>query len=224
MLDTRAMEDWNAHVEREEARYRDGEDRLSASEDGDSRQRQLTRMGNAAGGAALALLMQGRHDEAAAWFERAATRYRESFADAPPGSWGRPIGALKARLLAGDWQGAEREARWALELGAEEAESPIGRYAGCHALLVLGREREARVLADELRTRRDFPSQVGDALATIAAEDPLGYIEAVEAVLESFETREAYLEDVPVADTVLVLQALAARRGMAAELSSPLLP
>ena len=43
-------------------------------------------------------------------------------------------------------------------------------------------------------------------------------------MLESFETREAYLEDVPVADTVLVLQALAARRGMAAELESSLLP
>jgi hypothetical protein len=28
----------------------------------------------------------------------------------------------------------------------------------------------------------------------------------------------------PVADTVIVLQALAARRGLAAELSSPLLP
>jgi len=43
-------------------------------------------------------------------------------------------------------------------------------------------------------------------------------------VLDSFETREAYLEDVPVADTVLVLQELAARRGLAAELDSPLLP
>ena len=47
---------------------------------------------------------------------------------------------------------------------------------------------------------------------------------AVKEVLESFETRHEYLEDLPVADTVLVLQALAGRRGMAAELSSPLLP
>ncbi len=43
-------------------------------------------------------------------------------------------------------------------------------------------------------------------------------------MLESFETRTEYLEDIPVADTVLVLQALAQRRGMAAELESPLLP
>jgi hypothetical protein len=65
---------------------------------------------------------------------------------------------------------------------------------------------------------------VGAALTYIAAQDPLGYIEAIEAVLKSFETRENYLEDLPAADTVVVLQALAARRGMAARLSSPLLP
>jgi len=36
--------------------------------------------------------------------------------------------------------------------------------------------------------------------------------------------RDEYLEDIPVGDTVLVLQALTGRRAMAAELSSPLLP
>jgi hypothetical protein len=43
-------------------------------------------------------------------------------------------------------------------------------------------------------------------------------------VLESFETRDEHLEGIPLADTVLVLQALARRRDLAAELSSPLLP
>jgi len=55
-------------------------------------------------------------------------------------------------------------------------------------------------------------------------DEIVGYAEAVEEVLESFETREEYLEDLPVADTVLVMQALARRRAIAAELSSPLLP
>ena len=73
-------------------------------------------------------------------------------------------------------------------------------------------------------SRNDFPAPVGDTLAFIAANDPVGYVEAIEAVLESFETREDYLEDIPAADTVLVLQALAGRRGLGAELSSPLLP
>ena len=89
-----------------------------------------------------------------------------------PGSWGRPIAIVKARLLAGDWDLAERDARWTLEQGAAEADSPIGRYAATLALLVLGRDEEARVLADVLRTRDDFPAAVGDALAFIAAEDP----------------------------------------------------
>ena len=181
-------------------------------------------MGNAAAGAGLAELMGGNTESAREWFAQAVDRYRESYEDAPPGSWGRPIGMLKAEILAGDWDGAARDAEWTLEQGAAQAESPIGRYAGCLALLVLGRDEEARVLADGLRTHDDFPAPVGDALALLAAEDVVGYIEAIESVLESFETRDDYLEDLPVADTVLVLQALAARRGMAAELSSPLLP
>jgi hypothetical protein len=216
--------DWAGHARRQDERYRDGQERLPAAEDQDARQRQLTRMGNAAGGAGLARLMDGVTDEAREWFARAVERYRESYDLAPPGSWGRPIAILKARILAGDWDAAEADARWTLEQGPAEAESPIGRYAAALALLVLGHDNEARVLADALRTHDDFPAPVGDALAFIAAQDPLGYIEAIEAVLESFETREDYLEDLPVADTVIVLQALAARRDLAAELSSPLLP
>jgi tetratricopeptide (TPR) repeat protein len=216
------MPSWQEIVERETRRYRDGEARLG--DGSDERQRQLTRMGNAAYGAGLALLAQGAAADAREWLVRAAERWRESYAEAPPGSWGRPIGAIKALVLAGDWAGAEEAARWALAEGAAEAESPIGRYAAALAYLVLGDREQARVHADAIRVRDDFPRDVGDALATIAAEDVVGYVEAIESVLASFEARDAYLEDVPVADTVLVLQALAARRGMAAELESPLLP
>jgi len=216
--------DWAEHARREDERYWDGEARLPDAEDQDARQRQLTRMGNAAGGAGLARLMDGNTKDALDWFARAVERYRESYELAPLGSWGRPIAILKARILAGDWDGAEADARWTLEEGAAEAQSPIGRYAATLALLVLGRDHEARVLADGLRAHDDFPVPVGDALAFIAAQDPVAYVEAIEAVLESFETREDYLEDIPAADTVLVLQALAGRRELAAELRSPLLP
>jgi len=215
---------WEEHLERERVRYEDGEARLPEAADDDARQRQLTRLGNAAGGAGLALLMLGQTEEAGEWFDRAVRRYRESYEHAPPGSWGRPIGALKARILARDWSGAEEEADWTLAEGAADAESPIGRYAGALALLTLGKDEAARPLADSIRTRDDFPQDVGDALATIAAEDTLGYTYAVESVLESFETRDEYLEDIAVADTVIVLQALAQQRGMAVELSSELLP
>ncbi len=210
-------------LERAQARYADGESRLP--DDPDERQRLLTRLGNAANAAALALLMLGRSEEAGEWFRRAAERWRESFDDAPPNSWGRPIGALKARVLAGDWTGAAADAHWALELGAPTAESPVGRYAGVLALLVLDRWEQARPVASSLHGAEGFPEDVADALRMIAAgDDSIGYINAVESVLESFETRESYLEDVPVADTVLVLQVLAARRDLVAELDSPLLP
>ena len=219
------MGDWGKHIRREDARYHDGESRLSELEDGDERQRQLTRMGNAAYGAGLSHLMLGQRQEAAQWFDRAVERYRESLESAPPDSWGRYIGSLKARILADDWGGAEDEARATLAAGAERSPSPIGRYAAALAHLVLGEDRNARRLADDLRTEGDFPAGVGDALAMLAAaSDAIGYVEAVEQVLESFERREEYLEDVPVADTVIVLQALAARRDLVAELSSPLLP
>src|SRR5687767_2928790 len=96
--------DWEEHAARGEARYVDGEGRLP--DEPDARQRQLVRMAMAAGAAGLARLMQGRADDARAWLVRAAERYRESWDAAPPGSWGRPIGALKARVLAEDGAGA----------------------------------------------------------------------------------------------------------------------
>ena len=132
---------------------------------------------------------------------------------------------IKALLLAGDDEGAADASEWALSLGCEGAESPIGRYAATLALLTLGRFDEARREASSLRERDDFPQDVADALAFIAAHDVVAYAEAAESVLTSFETRDEYLEAVPVADTVLVLQVLAARRGIAADLpESPVLP
>jgi hypothetical protein len=203
--------DWEAVVERQRARYEEvGLPVL---------------LGNAAYGAGLSLLMLGRSAEARAWLTRAASSWRASWPDATPTSWGRPIGVIKALLLAGDDAGAAEAAEWALTLECEDAESPIGRYAAALALLVLERDPDARHQAISIQEREDFPPAVADALAFIAAHDPVDYTEAVEAVLESFEIREAYLEDVAVADTVMVLQVLAGRRGIAAELAeSPLLP
>lgn len=215
------MTDWQALELRAADRYGDGEARLADRED-DPRQRQLTRLGNAAWAAGLALLMQGRDDEAAAWLDRAVARYRESFPAAPPGSWGRPVAIVKARLVAG--APVEEDARWALSTGCAEAESPIGRYAACLALLCLGRDDDTAPRAATLCADDAFPRPVADALAALAAGDGSAYEDAVRRVLASFETRDEFLEDVPVADTVLVLQALAARRGLAVSLASPLLP
>jgi tetratricopeptide (TPR) repeat protein len=216
------MDIWEERVERAAARYEDGVSRLP--EDGDERQRQLTRMGNAAWAAGLSLLMLGRRDEAEDWLLRAAETYRRSWPDAPPGSWGRPIGAMKSRLIAGDRDGAREDAGWALEAGAARSESPIGRYAGALALLVLGDDRDAAASAGTLEEAEQIPPAVTDSIAALAARDADAYEASIRALVTDFEAREEYLEDIPVADTVLALQALAVERGLIVALESPLLP
>ena len=213
--------DWDEHAEREEERYADGLSRLP--QDPDARQKQLVRVAMAAGGAGLARLMQGRKAESAGWFARSAERYRESYEGAPRGSWGRLIGAVKSRILAGDWSGAAEDARWALEQDPAASGSPIGVYAAVLALLTLAEDERAGAATAGLRGE-EFPEPVADALSALADHDHEGYAEAARRVLESFETREEYLEDIPVADTAIVLEALAARRGFAAGLGGPLLP
>ncbi len=203
--------DWQQRADAAIARYEGGETRGLD-------QRQLTQLANAAWAAGLSLLMAGRGEDAAEWLRRSAERYRESWDGAPPDSWGRPIAAMKALLLAGD--DASRAARWALDAGAADAESPIGRYAGTLALLVLGDDMRARILASTLRDLGDFPQDVADALVELAGADRVDYSIAVENILQSFEARTDFLEDVPVADTVLVLQRLAAPRGLTVELDA----
>lgn len=209
--------DWGEQAAAAVARYEGGERR-------ELDQRQLTQLANAAWAAGLCLLMDGRRDEAADWLRRAAHRYRASWeAGAPPDSWGRPIAAMKALLLAGD--DASDAAHWALEAGAAQAESPIGRYAAALADLVLARDVAARMVAETLVERDDFPRDVADAVLMIAGLDRMEYAVAVESLLDDFEQREDFLEDVRVADTVLVLQILAAARDMAVDLPpSDLLP
>jgi hypothetical protein len=216
------MVDWGELAAGAEARHEDGLARVP--EGADERQRQLTRTGNAAWAAGLSHLMWGRRDQGARWLVRAAECYRESWADAPPGSWGRPIASLKARLIAGDLGGARTDAAWALDAGAERSDSPIGLYAAALARLARGEDPEAARLAARLRGREGFPPAVADSLDALARGDAGGYAAAVRDLLADFEAREAFLEDVPVADTLLALQALADERGLAVELTSPMLP
>jgi hypothetical protein len=189
---------------------------------GELDERGKVRRGNAAYAAGLALLMAG-DPEAPEWFSRAAGAWRASYEGGE--SWGRPVGIIKASLLAHDEASVQEYAHWTLELGAATSDSTIGRYAGTLALLALERWPEARHVAESLRERDDFPHDVAEALATIAAGDLIDYVEAVESVITSFERRDEFLEEARVADTALVLQELATRRGIAQPLPpSPVLP
>ena len=177
-------------------RGRDGDRALPRRRGRELDQRQLTQLGNTAWAAGLSLLMAGQRDEAADWLRRAAGRYRESWeAGAPPDSWGRPIAAMKALLLAGD--DASDAARWALDAGAREAESPIGRYAGTLALLVLGDDAAARALGSTLRDRDDFPRTVADASSRSRRRPRRTTRSRSRASSTSFEQRSDFLEDVP---------------------------
>jgi hypothetical protein len=216
------MTGWEERAQSAQARFDDGAARLP--EDADERQRQLTRMGNAAWAAGLSLLMLGRRDEANVWLVRAAETYRASWPDAPAGSWGRPIGAMKSRLIAGDLARARDDASWALDAGAAESESPIGRYAAALAQLVLGEDAAAAALAATLADADAIPPGVTGSTTALAANDVSGYAAAIDALVADFEARDAFLEDIPVADTVLALQALAEGRGIHVALASPLLP
>jgi hypothetical protein len=201
--------DWRERYERAAERYAAGETR-------ELDERQLVQLANSAWAAGLSLLMDGDREEAGVWLRRSAERYRESWdAGGAPDAWGRPIGALKALLIAGD--DASDLARWTLEtcLGVRHLDmsvSPIGRYAGVFALLVLGRDEEAGEVAASLGD--GFPGDVADALGALARHEAARYRAAVASVRRSFEEREAFLEDVPVCDTALALDALAARRGL----------
>ncbi|TML75772.1 MAG: hypothetical protein E6G12_08465 [Actinobacteria bacterium] len=199
--------DWRERYERAAARYAGGVTRKSD-------ERQLVQLANAAWAAGLSLLMAGDRVGAREWLVRAAARYRESWdAGAESDAWGRPIGAMKALLIAGE--DASEAAHWTLEtcLGISYRDvsvSPVGRYAGILALLVLGRDDEAGAVAAGLG--EGFPGDVADALRALAAHDAEAYRAAVAAVRRSFEEREDFLEDMPVPDTALALEALGERR------------
>ncbi len=185
----------------------------------------LAGIAGASWAAGLAALMLGRRDEAGVWLCRAAAEYGTSWRAAPPGSWGRPIAMIRCRLIAGDDEGARADAAAAVEAGALDAAGPIGGYCATLALVVLGRDTEAIALAARIADEGLEPVAVADALGALARADGAAFANARTAVLRSFEERHAFLEDVRVADTVLVLDALASERGLgSAPLSSELLP
>ncbi len=210
--------DWIPLAEEKQSRYQEPHGELD--------ERGIVRQGNAAYAAALALLMAG--DPAAdEWFRRAAARWRESW-DAGEGreSWGRPIGALKASLLGHDDESLA-DVR-ALDARARQRRRRLRRSAATPRRSPCS-PSAAGPMPDTSPSRcaaaTTFRSDVADALAFIAAHDVIGYCESVESVVTSFETRGEFLEDIPVADTALVLAALARRRHIEEPLPpSPTLP
>ena len=151
----------------------------------------------------------------------AAAHYRASWELAPARSFGRLIGMLKAAVLAGD--GAD-EAAYARAQVGPEGDSPPSWYALAIAALIDGDDALAAQAADAMRAGAPAFERAGDAIAALAAHDGTAYTAAVQAIVEDFEARDEHLTGLAIADTALMLDRLAERRGMAVQPQSALLP
>lgn len=173
-------------------------------------------------GEAQRALLAGDVDRAAEGFAEAVRLYRHAWETAPPGSFGRLIGMLKATVLAGaDPAPAAAFVRSQLD---GEGTTPPSWYALAIAALVEGDDALAGRAAEGMRQGSPAFERAADAVAAIATSDAPALQSALEAILADFETRQAHLTTVPLADTALMFLRLAERRGLHAALRSPLLP
>ena len=147
-----------------------------------------------------------------------------SWALAPPKSYGRLVGLLKASVLAGDATPAAHEVRAALDADEDAAGSPVAAYVLAVAALILGDDEAVAPLADRMDPRGGAFERIAAALRALATGDGSGYAEAVTAIEADFAGRDEHLTGVAIADTAVMLELIAAGRGLRADLDSPLVP
>lgn len=167
-------------------------------------------------------LLEGHTEAARGEFAAAANLYRESWDVAPPRAYGRLVGMLKSSVLAG---GGDEEAGFARDaLLDADVESATANYARAIAALIAGDDEDARVWAARLSDAPDAFARTGEAIAALATHDGPRYEAALRAIVSDFESRSAHLTGVAIADTAVMLQVLAGRRGLKAVIDSPVLP
>lgn len=153
---------------------------------------------------------------------REASRlYRASWEAAPPASYGRLIGALKAAIIAGD---GPAEATYVREQVPPGADSPPACYALAMAALVAQDDPGALVAAEGMRAGSPAFVRAAAAISALAAGDRDSYAAAIDAIVADFERRDEHLTGVRIADTAVMLERLAAGRGLACRPASPLVP
>ncbi len=182
---------------------------------------ELLDAGVAADGRAFRALLDGRPGDARDALREAAALYRASWEVAPPRSYGRLVAHLKSAVLAGD--GAEAAA-WVEGQLDGACDSPTSCYALAVAALAGGDDPLAARAAAGMAEGGDAFARAAAALAALAAGDAAAYRVAVAAIVRDFEERDAHLTGVPVADTAMLMEALAEPRGLAAHPDSPLIP
>ncbi|MFP5364978.1 MAG: hypothetical protein ACLGI5_19865 [Thermoleophilia bacterium] len=188
----------------------------------DGEHRDLMMAAIKAEGEAHAMLLAGEAQAAAAVYRRAAETYRASWALAPPKSYGRLVGLLKASVLAGNGADAAREVRAILAADADAAGSPVASYVLAAAALIAGDDEAVAPLADVMQPRGGAFERTATALRALAAGDGEAYAAAAQAIADDFAAREEHLTGVAIADTAIMLEIVARQRGLAAGLESPL--
>jgi len=175
-------------------------------------------------GEAHAALLAGDHDAARAFYAQAVEQYRASWKLAPPKSYGRLVGLLKAAVIGGQAQAAAAEVREMLDGDADAEGSPVASYVLAVAALIAGDDDEVALRASRMEPRGDAFERTASALKALAAGDDTAYANALAAIAMDFAARDEHLTGVAIADTAVMLELLAAERGMAVKPSSPLVP
>ena len=173
-------------------------------------------------GEAHAALLAGDTQAATAAYARAIERYRASWALAPPKSYGRLVGLLKAAVLGGNGRAAADEVRAALDGDPDAAGSPVASYVLAVAALIAGDDDAVAPLAEVMEPRGGAFERTAAALRALAAGDGAAYAAAAAAIADDFAAREEHLTGVAIADTAIMLEIVARERGLAAGLESPL--
>jgi hypothetical protein len=174
------------------------------------------------------LLLAGDRDAARVALTEAAVQYRRSWEAAPPRAYGRLVGMVKAATIAGE---GPAPARYVLRTLGTEGDSPTSWYAiGLAALiaeddaLAITAARAMREGAAELRTGREPFDRAAEAIAALAYRNEDRYAQALAAIVADFEQRDEHVTGVPIADTALMFERIAERRGMQAHPDSALVP
>jgi hypothetical protein len=154
-------------------------------------------------------------------FRAAAERYAASWEAAGPRAYGRLIGLLKASVLCGEGGHAAAFARAELH---DACDSPAACYALALVALIQGDDTAALPAIDGMREGGDAFARTADALHALVLGDRDAYAAAVEAIVADFAAREDHLTGVAFADTAVMVERLAAVRGMAARPASAVMP
>jgi uncharacterized protein len=171
----------------------------------------------AADGDAQRALLAG--EDARLPLRRAANAYRVSWEAAPPRSFGRLVGYAKSSIL-----GGENPAPYVRAQLDDGCDSPPACWALALAALADGDDDAAGRAADGMLAGSEAFGRAAGAVAALTRRDRAAFAGMLAAIVADFAAREEHLTGVPIADTALVLDRLAERRGMAAHPRSPLLP